>query len=260
MLPRIAAIVLNYNHPEDTAKCIKYLEKASSKIDLKIITIDNSPPNPNRGFAKGINLGLREALSQGYEYFLIINPDVTVDSNFFKLVKDFSNKNIGIVAPAIEHVQNGKTMYGTDGYVDWNYATATHFNQTSKPKTKTKYAEFVTFACVLLRRQLLIDIGFIDERYFMYCEDVDYCLTAKKNGYKILLDTSVIVSHNTSSSFSKPTQKLPISFKSQLKFIAKWLPIHKQLVPYIYNIGLYFYLYLLWSYQYYKKSWKTKIA
>ena len=256
MPQRVAAIILNYNHPEDTDNCIKNIKKADTKNQVKIFIVDNSPPNLNRGFAKGVNRGLRQALSQGFEYFLIINPDVTVDKNFFKLLDNFKNKKVGLAAPAIRHIQNGKTMYGTDGYVDWRYAKATHYNQSSSLNTKIKNAQFVTFACVLLTKELILDIGFIDERYFMYCEDVDYCLTAKKAGFKIILDTSIVVDHNTSSSFDRPTQKLPISFKSQLKFIAKWLPIHKQVVPYFYHFFLYTYLYFLWSYHYLKKRGK----
>lgn len=258
MPKEVAAIVLNYNHPEDTANCIKHLKLADKKKQVKFFVIDNSPPNPNRGFAKGINRGLRLALSQGFKYFLIINPDVTVDTDFFRLLRHFNHKNVGLVAPAIRHTQNGHTMYGTDGYVDWRYAKATHYNQNTPLKSKIKKAQFVTFACVLASRELLLEIGFLDERYFMYCEDVDYCLTAKQAGFQIILDTSILVDHNTSSSFDKPTQKLPISFKSQLKFIAKWLPWRRQIIPYLYHIFLYTYLYILWTYHYYKHHGNKK--
>ena len=89
MLPRVAAIVLNYNHPEDTANCIKNLQIADKKKQLEVIVIDNSPPNPNVGFAKGINKGMRLALTQDFDYYLIINPDVVVGNDFFNLLKNF---------------------------------------------------------------------------------------------------------------------------------------------------------------------------
>lgn len=275
MAKSMAVILLNYNHQDDTIKCIHALQKCKWGIDLKYFIVDNSPgttkvqkfkkikanilyypQTKNNGFAKGINTGLKIALKAGSDYFLIINPDVLVGSDFPLLLKNFKHDNVGIVAPAIRHIQNKKTMYGLDGYVDWKYAKATHYN-TSNLKTKSIIdAEFVTFACVILSRNTIKKVGFIDERYFMYCEDVDYCLSAKQKKLKILLDSSIVVDHRTSSSFSRPTQKLPISFVSQIKFINKWLPFSKSFVPYIYHIFGYMYLYLLWTYHHAKNSHK----
>lgn len=251
----VAAIILNYNHPEDTANCIKNLKRADKNHLVDFFIVDNSPPNPNRGFAKGINKGIRMALRQKqFKYFLIINPDVNVGQDFFELLKNFSDQEVGIVAPAICHQQNNQTMYGLDGFVDWKYAKSTHYNQSFLPKSRSIDSQFVTFACVLISREVIKKVGTLDERYFMYCEDVDYCLTVKNHGFKIILDSSVLVGHNTSSSFAIPTQKLPISFRSQLKFIAKWLPWYRQIVPYLYNFLLYPYLYVLWSYHHAKNK------
>jgi len=82
----------------------------------------------------------------------------------------------------------------------------------------------------------------------MYFEDVDYCLSAKRAGIKVILDPSVIIAHETSSSFKHPSQKLLINFKSHLRFIKKWLTPIKRIRPFIYIYLLYPYLYLLWTY------------
>ena len=92
----------------------------------------------------------------------------------------------------------------------------------------------------------------IDE--IMYFEDVDYCLSTNQRGQKIILDPSVCVSHNTSSSFSRPTDKLKISFRSHLRFISKWLHGCQKLIPFLYAIFLYPYLYVLWTYHFYKSN------
>jgi len=273
MPKQLAIILLNYKHLTDSLSCLKSLSSCKWPLDLKIYFVDNSPEDTdvsrllksfpeaiylpqkqNLGFAKSINIGLKLAKKQGSNYFLIINPDVVVKKDFPKLLNHFKDPKNLLVAPAIQHVQNGKTVFGLDGTVDWKTAKATHRNLKKINNNHLINSEFVTFACVLLNRKTLKRAGFLDERYFMYCEDVDYCLTVKNKGGKIVLDPNICVSHETSSSFAKPTQKLPISFVSQIKFINKWLPPLQRIYPILYHSFLYFYLYLLWSYHYAKKQ------
>lgn len=268
MPQKISAIILNYKHPVDTIKCIHALMKTDAGKDVDYYIVDNSPDTKiekefknqfpqinyisspqNPGFATGNNKAIKKALKAGSEYLLIINPDVTVGNNFFTpLLKNFSDKKVGIVAPAIYHSQKGKKIYGLDGSVNWKYAKPGHRNLPSVKNLQPTYSEFVTFACVLISKDTFEKAGLLDENYFMYFEDVDYCLTAKKAGKRIILDPSVIVNHNTSSSFIRPTQKLSISFKSHLHFINKWLSPTKRLIPYIYTFINYPYLYVLWTY------------
>jgi GT2 family glycosyltransferase len=202
----------------------------------------------NRGFAGGNNLGITAARKNDATHILVINPDVTVGKVFFKpLLTDFRGK-IGITAPAISHYQNGRLFYGLEGYLDWRLGQAKHINLEKKPPPKLRPAEFVTFACVMIRAEVFQKIGLLDENYFMYLEDVDYCLRTKKAGYEIVLDPSIVVDHSTSSSFKRATDKLPISFVSQIRFINKWLPFPRNVIPLIYAFFFYPYLYLLWTY------------
>ncbi len=273
MAKSLAVILLNFNHQDDTIKCIKALQKCKWESKPIFYIVDNSPQSTNvelfnslgveikyfpqsnnGGFAKGINTGLRKALRNSADFFLIINPDVTVGPDFPIILNNFQDDHVALVAPAIRHTQNKKVMYGLDGIVDWKYAKATHFNTTKIKNNDTVDAKFVTFACVILSRKALKTVGYLDERYFMYLEDVDYCFTARIQNQKIVLDPKIIVDHNTSSSFSRPTKKLPISFLSQIKFINKWLPLSKRIVPIIYHFFAYFYLYLLWTYHYAKNN------
>ena len=268
MQEKLSAIVLNYKHPKDTISCIRALKKSDSGSLVTYYLVDNSPlpevenefkklfpdihyiSSPtNPGFAAGNNLAIRQALKARADYILIINPDATVGHHFFQpLLHHFSDKAVGIVAPVISHSQKGKKIYGLEGKVDWNYAKPEHRNLSNISRLKPIICEFVTFACVLISADTFKKAGLLDEGYFMYFEDVDYCLSAGQAGKKIILDPSVVVAHNTSSSFKRPTQKLYISFKSHIRFIKKWLPPIKRLVPYLYAFTLYPYLYLLWTY------------
>jgi hypothetical protein len=245
-LPTEVEFVIIDNSPDDTPR--GYFKKS-----FPIVKVIKNPGNI--GFAKGNNVGIRYAMKQVASHVLIINPDVTVGRRFMKpLLSGLSqDKGAMIVAPAIRHQQKGETFFGLSGKVGWRTGKATHLNVRRLPKNKgVKNAEFVTFACALIKTEVFRKIGLLDERYFMYLEDVDYCLSANLAGLKILLDPGVVVDHLTSSSFRKPTDKLLISFRSQLTFIDKWLKFPKNIFPILYTLFFYPYLYLLWTYHDYK--------
>lgn len=270
MRHEIAVIILNYKHPKDTINCLRSLLKADAGKEAAYYVVDNSPEEgserdfkklfpqinyisspTNLGFAAGNNQAIKKILKSEGQYILIINPDVVVGKSFFKpLLSDFAkDKKAGIAAPAIRHQQKGFTFFGLSGKVDWKTGKASHLNLRRLPENKmTKKAEFVTFACVLVKTDVFRKVGLLDERYFMYLEDVDFCLQVKKAGFHILLDQSVVVDHRTSSSFEKSTDKLAISFRSQLLFINKWLQFPNNVIPILHTLLLYPYLYFLWTY------------
>ncbi|HSV95144.1 MAG TPA: glycosyltransferase family 2 protein [Spirochaetia bacterium] len=272
MKTKVAAVILNYKHLDDTLSCLSALKKADQGKDVVYYVVDNSPTKEtakvfktsypkvvyissptNPGFAGGNNLAIRQILEKNFTHVLIINPDVTVGKRFFTpLLKHFEDNKVAIVAPAISHTQKNIKMFGLEGKVNWDLAKPEHRNIKHLRSKKPINCEFVTFACVLISTDNFRKVGLLDEGYFMYLEDVDYCLTTKKDGYKIILDPSVLISHETSSSFKHPTQKLKISFKSHLRFIHKWLSPLKRIRPLIYIFLLYPYLYFLWTYHEYK--------
>ncbi len=253
---------------DDTIKCLKSLKSSDLGSKVDYFVVDNSPEpgtekylkskfpklnylrSPgNLGFAGGNNQAIIKGLNENVDYFLIINPDVTVNKHFFKpLLVHLKDKKVGIVAPVIYHSQKGKKVFGLEGKVDWRYAKPSHRNLNRLNDLNPITSEFVTFACVLIRKDVFRKAGLLDRGYFMYFEDVDYCLAAGQAGFKIILDPKVQVAHRTSSSFARPTQKLGISFRSHLHFINKWLPLEKRFIPYTYSLFIYPYLYLLWTY------------
>jgi len=272
MNPKIFCLILNYRHHQDTLSCVRHLEDADLPRDSQIIILDNTEDNSsyqalkkalpkhkiiknkaNLGFAAGNNVGVRHALKNKATHVLIINPDVKVPERFFApFLKHFkTNPRLGLVGPALKHKVKNKTYYGLDGYMDWDFAKPQHHSIARVPSKKPIRAQFLTFACVLINAELLKQ-NLLDERYFMYLEDVDFGLTAKKLGYELILDSSVIATHQTSASFSHPRHKLKISYKSHIKFIFKWLIFPHNLIAASYQSLHYPYLYFLWTYHHWR--------
>lgn len=253
---KIYCLVLNYKCDEDTKKCVRALESSDLPQGSKIIVLDNS--KKNLGFAGGNNKGIRLAIKNRATHVLIINPDVTVGKKFFTplLAGLKSNSHLGIIAPATRYIIGKKTFFGLEGNMEWRSAKPTHVSISKLPTIKkVRLGEFVTFACALIKTDVFKEIGLIDERYFMYLEDVDFCLSARKAGFEVGLTTEAVVDHKQSASFKKPTDKLGISFVSHVKFISKWYKGFARVFALLYVAGLYPYLYVLWS----AHIWKQKM-
>ncbi len=272
---KIFVLILNYRRHHDTINCLRCLQKSDLPKNSKIIILDNTADDSsakiirvkfpqikliknkkNLGFAKGNNIGIRYALKHQATHILIINPDVCLPKKFFSpLLKNFqTNPQLGLVAPALKHQVKKKTYFGLDGYLDWSIAKPQHYSLTKITKTKPISAEFLTFACVLISAKVFSQTGLIDERYFMYLEDVDFCLTARRQGFDLWLNPNIIATHQTSASFTHPRHKLKISFISHLKFIGKWLSFPQNIFAWAYQTIFYPYLYLLWTYHHWRYS------
>lgn len=275
---KIFVLIVNYKRHPDTISCVNALLKSDLPPNSQIILIDNTEDNSsakilraafpklkliknrhNLGFAKANNKGIRLALKNKATHVLILNPDVLIPNNFFTpILNTFKlNRKTGLAAPALKHQVNGTTYYGFDGFLDWTTVTPKHASARKISKPKILDSQFLTFACVLIKSNVLKKIGLLDERYFMYFEDLDFCLRASKAGFKLYLDQSTIADHQTSASFSHPRHKLKINFLSHLKFINKWLPFPRNLPPLIYHSLHYPYLYLLWTYHHWKYSQRS---
>lgn len=264
MATKVFVLILNYNHPQDTVKAANSILSSKRPVSTKIIVIDNGKKNlakyfdnqiknviylkspGNIGFAAANNLGIKYALSRGATHILIMNPDVTVPVDFLlPLLETFdTHKKAGIVAPA-HHEPNSK-VYGMGGSINWSLAAFPHQNLKKLPNQVKQY-ELLTFACVLIKAEVFAKAGLMDERFFLYLEDVDYCITAKQAGYQLWLNPKVVITHNTSSSFADPRIKIWLSFVSCFTFIKKWYKFPHNLIPIIHTMCFYPFTYLLWT-------------
>lgn len=271
MKTKVFALILNYNNPSDTVDAARSLLGSDIPSNSQIVIIDNSVAyqkkhfisqlkdivyirsKGNIGFAGGNNLGIKYALDHGASHILILNPDVRVHKVFFKpLLNTFKvHNNAGIVAPA--HKEPGSLTYGLGGSINWANCTFPLQNSTKLPKNERGY-DHLTFACVLIKADVIRQVGLLDERYFMYLEDVDYCVRAKKLGYELWLNPSVYVTHNTSSSFADKRGKIILSLSSCLKFINKWYQFPGNIVLIMHTLYFYPYTYLLWTIQMSKRK------
>ncbi len=194
----------------------KYLSK---KIpEAKIITSIN-----NLGFAGGSNLAIKEALLNGADFVLLINPDTVIETKDF-LIKMIETK-ADIVAPLIKYRLNNQITFDYGGKVDYLFGRNTHITSHFK-NDPTDSPDYFTGACLLIKTAVFKKIGLLDEGYFLYYEDADFCLRAVQAGFTQKLCREAIVFHSLSTTTSKiGKKKISIIVSSHLRFCQKHLPV-----------------------------------
>lgn len=214
-------IILHFGDISVTKNCIQSLyKKEKEPLDLIVVNNDSKKlfskdisnkktivinNGKNLGFAKGINVGIRYALSQKAEYVLLLNNDTIIKNPILaQMLTTFKNfPSAGIVAPCIEFIKNGKTCYDVGGSIHYLTGRTSHKEVAQATNLPLQHPMYVSGCCMMIMPNVFKKIGFFDEQFFLYYEDVDFCLRAKKAGFDILLDPKVTVYHHLSTSVGK---------------------------------------------------------
>lgn len=247
---RIWVVIVNYNSAKYTQSCLKDLFKQRTKNKIIPLVINNSPTNDlknirkkyskkvnfislkkNLGFAKAVNKGIRIALYKKATHILLLNPDVSFPAN---LIDELVKNKEDIVAPLLKFAKGKKTFFDFGGLINWTWGRTHHLESTKRSGVKNTSPDFYTGCCLLIKKEVFGKIGFFDERFFMYFEDVDFCLRAKKAGFKLKQDTAVelihFLKHDYENSFFTKYQIL----RSNLLFILKYQQNWKLLLSLLY--------------------------
>lgn len=239
-MPRLVYILsLNWNNWKDTSDCLVSL-KGLNHANWKVIVIDNGSTDAsvarirerfpevevlelgeNLGYAKGNNAGIRLALERGAEYVWLLNNDTTVDPNALRAMVEKAEEDpkIGAVGSAIYFASAPERLqvWG-GGRVNFWLGASWHFLQP----VADKKVQFLTGASILLRRSVLESFGLLDEGFFMYWEDGDYCFRLRKAGLRLAVASESKVFHKGSASFeSGSTAKDAYFTQSSQRFFQK---------------------------------------
>ena len=91
---------------------------------------------------------------------------------------------------------------------------------------------------MLIRRKVFEKIGLLNEGYFLFFEDVDFCLRAKKVGFKIALESKSVILHKLSEGKAKSLRQMYYLLLSNFIFINKWIPVYHRPLAYLYLFAL----------------------
>jgi len=190
--PNFEVLVVDNGSKEEERVQIK--EYHVSRIKYQVLW--NSE---NFGFAGGNNVGIKYALEHGADYVMLLNNDAIAAPDFLTELSKAaeSDPTFGILGSRIY-------KYGTDevvfdgGKVNPWLTKAEHSTYNLQPTTYN-LVNYITGAAMLVRAELIEKIGLMREEYFLYYEDVDWCISARRAGYKCVLVPTSKVWHKVSA-------------------------------------------------------------
>lgn len=254
---KTAIIIIHFGKLQTTQACIKSVmnvEKRLQKIILvnndqimlkksdfgntRKITIINNKKNV--GFAAGVNIGIKYALKSGFDNVLLLNNDTILTKPIVeRFIEDLKeHKTIAIVGPVLEFTKKGKKLYDLGGYVNMLFGKTKHDNCKKVPFEVLQFPDYISGCCMLITKEVFKKIGYFDERFFLYYEDVDFCLRARKVGFTIALDPRIILFHGLSKAVGKGSKvTLFHQTKSALLFGKKYF---RNSVKRVFNVGFVF--------------------
>lgn len=243
--PKLSVIIVHYRTPELLRLCLKRLEEHLGGLDYEIKVIDNS--RDNIGFARGVNKGLRETNGQ---YRLILNPDALVTKDAVQKMIAYmdQHEDIGLMGPRLryyngEHQQSYRRFYRPVTilaqrtplrHLAYFKKISRDFLMTDADPELIQTPDWILGAAMLVRASALEDVGLMDERYFLYFEDVDWCRRFWHNGYKVVYYPDAILYHYYPRASSKWgmldiffNQKTRWHIASSIKFFLKFRTLAK---------------------------------
>lgn len=165
-------------------------KNANLASNMKLILIRNEK---NSGFAEGNNIAIRFAMKSLHpDYVLLLNNDTTVDCRFLdELIKiGESELDIGIISPKIFFYKNPDLVWFAGGYFNWWKGCMVHEGQGLDDTFKYEIIgelEQITGCSMLIKSHVINSIGLLDKTYLLNYEDCDFCIRAKRSGFKLAL-------------------------------------------------------------------------
>jgi GT2 family glycosyltransferase len=202
-------IVLNWNGLTDTLECLESLARMDYPA-CEVVVVDNGSTDgsvsvirerfpmvtmlensENLGYAGGNNVGLRHALAHRAEYALLLNNDTAVAPDFLSLLVEAAEADpaIGIAGPTIYYFDQPNVIWSAGGAIDWrrgwNWMVGLDEEDTGQFGAAPRPVDFVTGCALLISRQALETAGPLDERFFMYYEEVEWCVRVARAGFGV---------------------------------------------------------------------------
>jgi GT2 family glycosyltransferase len=219
----VGVILVNWKSASETIACIASLMESEYPV-WRIYVVDNAsddgsieaiktahpqvrviPTSRNLGYAGGFNIGRACALEDGADYIWLLNNDTVVEPSALGVLLEADAKyGPAILSPKITYLDRPERIWYVGGRLDWRMKSF-HIDPSSVDlgRTNPLDVEWATGCALLCSADIAQRARQMDERYFLYLEDVDWSLQAKRLGVSILCVPQALVLHRVSTSVNK---------------------------------------------------------
>lgn len=216
--PTVGIVIVSWNKKSDLLDLLESLENLNYSAST-VIVVDNASDDgsaaevrnrhpevtllvneTNLGGTGGFNTGLDYCQEAGYDYIWLLDNDAGITPDALACLVDVaeSDPTIGVVGSKILNSEDPAFIVKLGANIDWSRGLVRSINQNVKDfesATKLTDVDYVPFCSALIRRSCLLATGRLDERFFLYWDDTDFCLRSKIHGYKTVVATKSIVYH-----------------------------------------------------------------
>jgi GT2 family glycosyltransferase len=204
-LPRVVTVILNTNRRDDTLACLASL-KQSNYPDHHIVVLDNASYDgsvpaiataypevdiialeQNLGYAGNNNLGIQAALAKGAEWIFILNEDTVLAPDCIEHLVEMgaANPKIGMMGPLVYHFDEPSVIQSAGGCMDRHWQTwhLAHNEEDRGQVAHPHTVEWVSGCALMVRRAVIEQVGMLDERFYYYWEETEWCFRARWHGW-----------------------------------------------------------------------------
>ena len=214
-------VIPNWNLARDTIACVESLFVAAEGLDVTVIVVDNASADGspqalaeafggrviqlqmprNLGFTGAVNAGMRYALEHGGAAALILNNDTVADREMLAVLGQAAEAHpeAGILGPAIYYMHPPDRIWRL-GDRDHRWLPIPLRIPDHEATNELIEATYGTGCGMLVRRAVIEAIGYLDDCFFMYYEDADYCKRATQKGFRVLCIPAARMWHKVSAS------------------------------------------------------------
>jgi GT2 family glycosyltransferase/lipopolysaccharide/colanic/teichoic acid biosynthesis glycosyltransferase len=252
----VSVVIVSYNSADVIGPCLESLRSHDCAASTEVIVVDNASTDgtpdlvrrehpwvtlvagsENLGYSRGVNVGIRRASGR---YFFILNPDTVVRGDSIRRLVDFMERtpDAGIVGPKLVYLDGNvqpscrrfyslrvlllrRTILGKI----WRGSSAEREHlMLDFDHDETRPVDWVLGAAMFVRREAVESVGLMDERFFLYFEDVDWCYRMYQNRLKVYFypDAVIVHTYKRESAQSVVNRSFVAHFVSLLRYYEKW--------------------------------------
>ena len=258
MTPRLSIIIVNFNGGAHLLRCLQSIVAHPPAASAEVVVVDNASTDgshtqvaqfpgvrlirlaENTGFSAGNNAGIRASTG---ELLLLLNNDTEIGTGSLDtlVARLDADPRVGVVGPRLVNA-DGRTelsfgpMISPLGELRQKLVLSLYERQFGPVKRwidritrREQVVDWVSGACLLVRRTVAEDVGLLDERFFLYTEDVDFCASVRARGWQVLFTPATEIVHLRGRSRATAVRQSNAAYRrSHLAFYEKH---HPRMVP-----------------------------
>jgi GT2 family glycosyltransferase len=248
----VAVVIVDYNAGGFLTRCVGSVLAAAGGLALDVVVVDNASTDgsaraaaaaypeirlietgENRGFAAGVNVGIRATAAP---LVFVLNPDAEVSAGSLAAFAEVASEHprVGAIGPLVRNPDG--TIYSTGRVVPSLGTAVAHaflgpflpgnrwsrsYRMEDWDRVSAREVDWISGSAMLLRREALDRVGLLDERFFLYAEDVDLFTRLRNAGWSILFTPELEVTHEGGVSTGRSRQMHIEHSRSVYKYFAK---------------------------------------